>query len=484
MSIRMKVLIPMICATLICAAAIGFVGIYSLNSFVDASERSEVHKANIVAASFLAQQKASAAQISQFTAENSDFVAAMAALRANPGGDAEREKVVEIASHLARIGVVDFMSITDETGTVVARTHSNKTGDNVSAMPSIKGALGGKQFTTIEPGTTVRMSLCSGSPIFHNGKLIGALSTGFRFDMDAFVDRIKDVSQAEVTIFAGDERVSTTLKNEKGERIVGTKANEEISKRVLAGEEFIGWINLFGARMFTCYSPIRDADGKILGMLFSGLDTSKTQHRQNKLAVVVIAIMIALSAAATFVAFFIATRIAAPLKELSLNAEQLALGDLEVNLRVAADHDSRDETRKLAAAFANLIETNREQALLIEQLADGDLDHDIKPRSPQDKLSLALIRMMESEKKLAATLEHLDLGAEIIPRCERDSMSNAIIKFIGELRHTVEEIYAAVDSIKHSGDQIATGSQTLERARTSRRVHSKRCPRVWRRCRR
>ena len=460
MSIRSKILITMICATLICAAVIGFVGIYSLNSFVDASERSEVHRANVVAASFIEQQKAGAAQISQLTAENSDFVAAMMALRASPG-DAERKKVVEIASHLARVGSVDFMSITDETGTVVARTHSGKTGDNVSAMPSIKGALEGKQFTTIEPGTTVRMSLCSGSPIFYGGKLIGALSTGFRFDMDAFVDRIKDVSQAEVTIFAGDERVSTTLKNEKGERIVGTKAPEDISRRVMAGEDFIGWAKILGARMFTCYSPIRDADGKILGMLFSGLDTSGTQRRQNRLAVVVIAIMAALSAAAALTAFAIATRIAAPLKELSDNAEQLAIGDLDVNLRVNADRNSRDETRKLAASFAHLIEANRNQAQLIEYLAEGDLDHDITPRSPRDKLSLALIRMMESEKKLAAALERLDLGAEIVPRCEHDAMSNAVIKFTGQLRRTVYEIHQAVDTIKRTGDQIASGSQSL-----------------------
>ena len=460
MSIRSKILIPMICSALICAAAVGFVGLIGLISFSDVSERRDLDLANDVAWSFIEQQKVSASQISRLAAEDHEFIEALAALIASPG-DAERKRLVEAASRIASIGLVDFMSITDENGNVVARTHSAKVGDNVSAMPSIKAALGGSRLTTIEPGTTVRMSLCGGSPVYRGGKLIGALSTGFRFDKEAFVDRIKNVSRAEVTLFVGDERVSTTLKNEKGERIVGTKAREDITKTVLAGNKFTGKANINGMDLFTCYSPIRDADGAIVGMLFSGLDTGDIVRMQRWMAFAVVVIMLTFSALAAVAALFISTRIAAPLTKLSGAAGQLALGDVGITLDIKADERSKDETKKLAASFVNMIRANSEQAALIGRIADGDLRDEITPRSPRDVLSLALIKMAESTKKLIAVLDNLDLTADIRPRCEHDAMSIAIKKFLNDLRYTVGQINDSVNSIKNAGSQIASGSQSL-----------------------
>jgi methyl-accepting chemotaxis protein len=450
----------MICAALVCAAAVGLVGLIGLISFSDVSERRDLDLANDVAGSFIEQQKVSAGQISRLTAEDHEFIEALAALKANPG-DAERARLVEVASRIANIGLVDFMSITDENGNVVARTHSARIGDNVSAMPSIKAALGGKNFTTIEPGTTVRMSLCSGSPVYRGGKLIGALSTGFRFDKEAFVDRIKNVSRAEVTIYVGDENVSTTLKNEKGGRIVGAKAREDIVKTVMAGNSFTGKANVNGMDLFTSYSPIRDADGAIVGMLFSGLDTGDIVRMQRRMAFAVVAIILVFSVLAAVAALFISTRIAAPLAKLSGVAEWLALGDVGVTLDVKADDLSKDETRKLAASFVNMIRANSEQAALIGRIADGDLRDEISPRSPRDALSLALIKMVDSTKKLITVLDNLDLSADIQPRCEYDAMSIAIKKFLSDLRYTVGEINDAVESIKNAGSQIADSSQSL-----------------------
>ena len=460
MSIRSKILIPMICAAFVCAAAVGLVGLIGLISFSDVSERRDLDLANGVAGSFIEQQKVSAGQISRLAAEDHEFIEALAALKASPG-DAERARLVEAASRIADIGLVDFMSITDENGAVVARTHSARIGDNVSAMPSIKAALGGKRFTTIEPGTTVRMSLCGGSPVYRGGKLIGALSTGFRFDKEAFVDRIKNVSRAEVTIYVGNESVSTTLKNEKGERIVGAKAREDIAKTVLAGNNFTGKADINGMDLFTCYSPIRDADGAIVGMLFSGLDTGDIVRMQRWMAFAVVAIMLVFSVLAAVAALFISTRIAAPLAKLSGVAERLALGDVGVKLDVEADDRSKDETKKLAASFVNMIRANSEQAALIGRIADGDLRDVITPRSPRDVLSLALIKMAESTKKLITVLNNLDLSADIRPRCEHDAMSIAIKKFLSDLRYTVGEINDAVESIKNAGGQIAGSSQSL-----------------------
>jgi methyl-accepting chemotaxis protein len=108
-----------------------------------------------------------------------------------------------------------------------------------------------------------------------------------------------------------------------------------------------------------------------------------------------------------------------------------------------------------------MIRANSEQAALIGRIADGDLRDEISPRSPRDVLSLALIKMADSTKKLITVLDNLDLSANIQPRCEYDAMSIAIKEFLSDLRYTVGEINDVVESIKNAGSQIAGSSQSL-----------------------
>jgi methyl-accepting chemotaxis protein-2 (aspartate sensor receptor) len=82
------------------------------------------------------------------------------------------------------------------------------------------------------------------------------------------------------TIFAasGDDfvRVSTSLKKENGERAVGTVLDRASPAyaAVRAGKHFVGMATLFGKRFMTDYEPIRDASGKVIGILYIGLDIS------------------------------------------------------------------------------------------------------------------------------------------------------------------------------------------------------------------
>jgi methyl-accepting chemotaxis protein-2 (aspartate sensor receptor) len=83
------------------------------------------------------------------------------------------------------------------------------------------------------------------------------------------------------TIFAatGDDfvRVTTSLKKENGERAVGTVLDHAHPSYPLlrAGNSYIGLATLFGKQFITQYDPIKDASGKVIGVLFIGLDISK-----------------------------------------------------------------------------------------------------------------------------------------------------------------------------------------------------------------
>jgi methyl-accepting chemotaxis protein-2 (aspartate sensor receptor) len=80
------------------------------------------------------------------------------------------------------------------------------------------------------------------------------------------------------TIFAVDGedyvRVSTSVKKENGERAVGTRLDRgSPAYPVLReGRTYVGLVTLFGKQYITQYEPARDASGKIVAVLYVGVD--------------------------------------------------------------------------------------------------------------------------------------------------------------------------------------------------------------------
>jgi methyl-accepting chemotaxis protein-2 (aspartate sensor receptor) len=109
------------------------------------------------------------------------------------------------------------------------------------------------------------------TPVLRNGK------TTLNLDF-TIVDRYTAITGAVATVFVplGDDfvRITTSLKKENGERAVGTtlgKTHPGYAK-VAAGLAYLGKAKLFGRDYMTKYLPIKSANGKLIGILFIGLD--------------------------------------------------------------------------------------------------------------------------------------------------------------------------------------------------------------------
>ena len=86
------------------------------------------------------------------------------------------------------------------------------------------------------------------------------------------VDRLKDDAEYEYTIFYGDTRITTSLKDHKtGNRLVGTKAGKQAIETVLEdGEEYSDVdVVINDEKYYAYYVPIKQ-DGKVIGMVFAG----------------------------------------------------------------------------------------------------------------------------------------------------------------------------------------------------------------------
>ena len=116
---------------------------------------------------------------------------------------------------------------------------------------------------------------------------VGDLTLNDNFEA---VDRFAQQSGGVATVFArkGDDfqRVTTSLKKENGERAMGTMLGSAHPAHalVMAGQPYTGRAVLFGTPYMTHYEPIRDAGGKVVGILFIGFNVSAFQAAIDKLA--------------------------------------------------------------------------------------------------------------------------------------------------------------------------------------------------------
>ncbi|HBK47188.1 MAG TPA: hypothetical protein DDZ67_12305, partial [Xanthomonadaceae bacterium] len=92
------------------------------------------------------------------------------------------------------------------------------------------------------------------------------------------VDRFTEATSAVATVFSrsGDDfvRISTSLTNENGERVIGTALDHKHAAYPLvsSGKPYTGRAKLFGRDYMTHYQPLLDVEGKVIGILFVGVN--------------------------------------------------------------------------------------------------------------------------------------------------------------------------------------------------------------------
>ena len=94
---------------------------------------------------------------------------------------------------------------------------------------------------------------------------------------EALIDGLRKETGIDYTIFYGDTRELTTIcKKGTNEKLVGTKASDAVIAATLkGGQEFhSNSLNIEGLPYFGYYCPLKNSDGSIVGMMFTGRQAS------------------------------------------------------------------------------------------------------------------------------------------------------------------------------------------------------------------
>ncbi|MGI6272851.1 MAG: cache domain-containing protein [Anaerohalosphaeraceae bacterium] len=267
---------------------------------------------------------------------------------------------------------------------IVSAAELRKEGTDLAQQAYIRVVPTPKAKPTGEVELTSGMMIKAAAPIFdQDGRLIGVLYGGNLLNRNyAIVDKVKRIVYQDatykgkdigtVTIFQKDVRISTNVKNGNGGRAIGTRVSAEVCDRVL-GEGRMWCDRAFVVNDWykTCYEPIRDIDGQIIGMLYIGTLELPFNDLARNTMLVFLAIIGAATAVAVTLSYILAGRVSQPLMHFRDATAKLSAGELGHTIETSFDvHELNELAVSFNAMSQQLEERDARLTLSNERLAD------------------------------------------------------------------------------------------------------------------
>lgn len=267
---------------------------------------------------------------------------------------------------------------------------------------------------------------------------------------DELLDKIHEDDEVHMTIFYGDTRYLTSIKDSKGNKIVGTKASDEVINSVLKnGKAYVSEdVDIQGTRYFATYEPLRNGN-EVVGMVFIGLEYSKIKAVVDALVVRMAVIGTTLAIVILTVSCISCLFIARTIRSVSIELDTLSNGDLNVNCHVKKINE-KDELGDLANNTNRLATKLKEIVGRIHQCSEALSDGVVKLDEVVDNTS-------SSVTNVADAMEDVAHGAASQAETSTDLMSS------------IEELSANLDMITSQVEQLNDTTKSVSGVATDTR---------------
>ena len=268
-------------------------------------------------------------------------------------------------------------------------------------------------------------------------------------DETDFLDSLVEGTNMQVTLFYGDTRMATTLKDQSGKRLTGTKADESVAKAVTQDGRTVEDYNITidGEKYYACYAPLKDSGDKVIGMTFAGKPVKQvealiSQRTRGIIIAETVMVLIAL------VVIFILTRsIQTGLLAAEKAVHSLSNGDLTavVESKAMRRNDELGDMAKGVAVLMNqLLEVVNNIRASSEQLLKSGTD-----------LSNMASQTSSTADDISKAIEEISQGAvaqaDEIEKASHDV--DTMGQLIGHIADNVAELDQGTQEIKGSSDR-------------------------------
>jgi two-component system NtrC family sensor kinase len=237
-----------------------------------------------------------------------------------------------------------------------------------------------------------------------DGRILGALYGGILLNQNFKIvdriwevvyqgDRLGDQDIGVVTIFQNDRRVSTTLKTAGSVRWVGTPSPAEVREGVLEqGRTYRGRMAAAGNWYVSGYTPLRNNEGRIIGMLAVGrLERAYTSIR-NRVILSFIVIATIGFICVIGITYREIGNIMLPVEKMVAATRNIAAGRFDLEVQSSPQHG---EIALLADSFNTMLKSLRQMRSDLEEWGQT-LEAKVKQRS--EELGVMQARVAQSER--------------------------------------------------------------------------------------
>lgn len=272
------------------------------------------------------------------------------------------------------------------------------------------------------------------------------------------VVEMSEKTGSSLTFFYGDERIVTSLKDKKGDYILGSKAGDYVKKNVLqkGNDVFSSRVSVEGTMYYGYYIPVKQNNSDdVIGMIFAGMPVKtvdKTINLVSGLLFFVLGIVLIL---AIFVCFIASKGIAAAIEDSVLVVQKMASGNLSVNIN-EKNLNRKDEVGKLSASTKSLQESLHN---MIGSISENTSRLDSSSKDMSNVAGQASDAMSSISENLKSVLSSAKNQAEVTGSVTENV--NNINHMLGNTGDEVDGLSDAATDMLKSGSEVANSLKDL-----------------------
>jgi two-component system NtrC family sensor kinase len=296
-----------------------------------------------------------------------------------------------------------------------------------------------------------------------DGRVIGVLQAGMLLNNDErVVDAITRIvydreEKGAATVFLGDVRIATSLRDAGDNRATGTLMSAEVADDVLGRSK--PWSDrafVLNDWFISAYEPIRDPEDKVIGALYVGMPERPFLKIRSNLNLVFTAVLLFVSLIGITLSTWISRRLARPVRALAEGARRIAAGEHIEPIAVS----THDEIGLLADEFNTM---NREVSSL-----KNTLEQKVVERTAE--LEEKNLLLLATQKELA-TAERLS-GLGLLAAGVAHEINNPLAVIRGNAELLQDEIPAPSEE-RDEVEAIMVEVGRIERIVSNLRVFSR-----------
>jgi methyl-accepting chemotaxis protein len=354
----------------------------------------------------------------------------------------------------------------DREGTVVYSVgHEADFGTNLVSGPyrdsalahayakAIRGQINVTDFEHYAPSDGEAASFIA-APIRAGGATLGVVA--LQTPLEA-IDRIMQdnagVGESGESYLVGPDFLMRSDSRFEEHTVLKKEARTEGTEAALAGKSGCGVFEGYhGSTVVSCYTKLH-IEG-IEWALATSMDLAESEHAvyamRNSIAMLLGLFAVVIVALAVFMGRSIAT----PLRGLADVARELAIGDVDQEVTV----NSSDEIGDLGEAFQQMIEAQRAQAKVAEQISQGNLDVEAKVLSDRDMLGNAMAAMKAS---VAGVVEEVNklveaaLAGNLEARADASGQQGEFHQVLDGFNRTLDAVTGPIAEAGQALDKLA-----------------------------